>query len=344
MLHFFPPGMAQRYFLFGFLAALGTIQLIAARSGWFGLALLGRQQRPWGYLLGSILLASAYLWFFGTSQALIFRPGLAGSELFSVFGGAVAVAVGLTLGLVSLLHRGRHRAEARGELLRADAGGGIVQWPRGEGGRPAVVLITDLPCGRFPIGPLADALVAQGITVVITELEADGAVSYPEVVARVPSLVQTLQLDPRLDGDRIALVGVGLGGDLALRAAATDPSIVAVVAIDPILDPHATGLDQLRRLTWWEALRWGRARERLTQVLEGIDLSSRLANRPALIVQTGLPNHQSAIGIETAAVTAEVEAVMHTASWLVRHLVPGAKGGDPRTGGGRCPLMRLCFG
>lgn len=320
MLHFFPPGMAERYFLFSLLAVLGTLQLIATHSGWFGLALLGRHQRPWGYLLGAVLVAGAYLWFFGTSQALIFRPGLAGSELFTVFGVATAVAMALTLALVTLLHGRRLPAPVRGERLRSEAGDGIVRWPDDPGPHPAVVLVGDLPSGRFPLASLADALIARGVAVVVALLKADGTAGYPEAVARVPGLVQALQSDPRSDGRRIALVGVGLGGTLALRAAATDPSIAAVAAIDPVLDPHATGLGQLRWLTWWEALRWGRRRQRLLQALMEIDLGARLGERSTLVVHIDASGASPLTGMETVAVASAAEAVTRVVEWVTRHL------------------------
>ena len=320
MLHFFPPGMAERYFLFGLLAVSGTLQLVATHNGWVGLALLGPRQRPWGYPLGGGLLIGAYLWFFGTTQALIFRPGLAGFELFTVFGAATASAVLLTLSLVTLLYRGRFPPPVRGERSRSEAGDGTVYRPEAPGPHPAAVLVSDLPSGRFPLTRLADALVAQGIAVLITRLETDGAVTYPEVVARVPGLVQTLQGDSRLDEARVALVGIGLGGTLALRAAATDASIVAVAAIDPVLDPHATGLDQLRWLTWWEALRWGRLREQLLQALAEVDLEARLANRPALVVRTAFPDSSPLTGVETVTVASRAEAVARIAEWVTRHL------------------------
>ncbi|MFQ6057836.1 MAG: alpha/beta hydrolase family protein [Anaerolineae bacterium] len=106
MLNFGTGALAPSYFLFAFLAVLGTLQLVAARHKLIGLSLIGgRRGAIWGYLLGAALLGGAFGWFFTTRWEDIFRPGLAGSELFVLFALASVGAVGFTLLLASLLYR-----------------------------------------------------------------------------------------------------------------------------------------------------------------------------------------------------------------------------------------------
>jgi pimeloyl-ACP methyl ester carboxylesterase len=53
----------------------------------------------------------------------------------------------------------------------------------------------------------------------------------------VEATLREVRLDPRLDGSRIALLGLGLGGAPVVRAAGVDPAIGAVVVVSPPFDP-----------------------------------------------------------------------------------------------------------
>ena len=311
--------MLQRYFVFTFVAVLGVLQLAAARYHWAGFSLLGRQRWRWGYALGIILLGGAYLWFFGTVQALIFQPGLAGAELFTVFGVSTLLATATTLGLVSVLHRPTAvQSDQSGERVEFEPGQGTIRRTAGVGCGPAVVVVSDLPDGDFPVARLSDHLVDESAILVNIDLAADGPVEYPEVLARLPAACSYLQSHSDVDDCRIVLIGAGIGGDLALRAAATDLVVGGVVAIDPALDPETTGLDLLHRSTFWQAMRWGGLRRRLAEALAAPERLLQLENRPALLVFRANPAPVSDIAAGHAELTnvlTDDEAVQQVVRW-----------------------------
>lgn len=318
MLNFFPPGMAERYLLFTFVAVLGVLQLIAARCHWAGLSLPGRQRRRWGYVLGAGLLGGAYLWFFGTLQPLIFQPGLAGTELFTVFAVSTLLAIAATLGLTSVLHRSTEpQPELTGERVEFDPGRGTIQRAADVGRGPAAIVVSDFPDGDFPVSRLSDKLVDQGVLVLNIDLATDDPVEYPAVLARLPAACAHLQGRSDVNGQEILLIGVGIGGDLVLRTAATDLSVRAA-AVDPVLTPQATGLDLLRRATVWEALRWDGLRRRLAEALAAVDRLPQLEDRPALLVYRGNPTPPGEVAAgdaEVAVVGTNEEAVQRVVRW-----------------------------
>ncbi len=89
LLHFGTGTQAAHYFIACLVATLGTLQAVAVRYQrcellWLeGLA---------GYVLGAVCVAGGLAWFFLTDDE-IFTPGLAGAELFAVFGAAFLVAI-----------------------------------------------------------------------------------------------------------------------------------------------------------------------------------------------------------------------------------------------------------
>lgn len=95
-LHFDLGGVPpEPYFLFAFLASLGTLQWVAARNGLNGLAFIPPEHRRAGQWAGGILVVGATGWFYVSQYPLIFRPGLAGFELLTIFvlGALAALAV-----------------------------------------------------------------------------------------------------------------------------------------------------------------------------------------------------------------------------------------------------------
>lgn len=78
--------------LFAYLAMLGLFQILGIRHRRPDLSPLARSPRT-GYALGGVLIATAYLWFFGTQQTAYLSPGPASFEF----------AVILLLGLIAAL-------------------------------------------------------------------------------------------------------------------------------------------------------------------------------------------------------------------------------------------------
>ncbi len=321
MLHFFPDGMLERYLLFSWLSVFGVLQLIAAHFRIAGLSIPGRHRWQWGYPLGSILLGAAYFWFFGRVQHLIFVPGLAGTELFTIFATSTVLALGTTLTLVSVAHRTPEPPRPPGEYVHFNPGRGTFSRPAHTDPHLGVIAVTGLPDDKTPIAQLTDRLAQQGYVTLYIDLAADGPVAYPEVLARLPAACAYLQNQTDINHGEVVLIGAGAGGDLVLRSAATDPSIAGVVAINPVLQPRAIGLDLLQRLTFWEALRWDRIRRRLAATLTATDCLSQMEADRALLIQNGnhrLPEDLPTDQIDLASVHTHDEAIERIAEWTTQ--------------------------
>ncbi len=106
LLNFGSGTQAVHYFVFCLVAIIGTLQGVAARYGRRELVWL--DGRP-GLLLGGVIVAASFIWFFVTDEE-IFIPGLAGGELFAVFIAAFFVAVPITRLISALILRTRSLA------------------------------------------------------------------------------------------------------------------------------------------------------------------------------------------------------------------------------------------
>src|SRR5689334_4094286 len=104
------PDVAGAYFVCALAACLGTLQIIAARYGYIGLAWLRPRWQPLGGIaLGLAFIIGGSAIFFTRYSAGIFRPGPAGLELFILFGGAFVLALPLTLVGATLIQAGAGR-------------------------------------------------------------------------------------------------------------------------------------------------------------------------------------------------------------------------------------------
>ena len=112
----------------------------------------------------------------------------------------------------------------------------------GGGRRPAVLLLhgADGTTRRAQYQFAASALSGQGYTVLFPhyfELTGERRASYGEIGSKYPvwlgllrRLVGQMWGDPAIDPSRLAVVGISLGGALALSLAAREPGIGAVIS------------------------------------------------------------------------------------------------------------------
>lgn len=103
LFHFGSGTQAVHYFIWCFVATLGTLQGVATRYrrrdlAWFE----GRG----GYVFGALAFLGGPVWFFWVDEEA-FYPGLAGAELFAVFIAAFLSAVYCTRFIAMLLPRMR---------------------------------------------------------------------------------------------------------------------------------------------------------------------------------------------------------------------------------------------
>jgi len=252
--------------LFAYGAMLGASQIVAARHRLVGLSLLGVRNPLRGYLLGSTLLLLTYGWFFGTRGYEIFSPGPASSEFAFFLGLAFLAALSTALFIPSLIRRpsilkvSSPQVSFERGLLTGSRGRGTLYLPKGPalaGGRPgqvpraAICALPGMGEGTRSLEPLATHLAERGFAVLVLELS---TLEYPDLLALIPSGVAYLAAHPEVDPQRIGVLGVDLGADLAIRSASGDEQVRAVAALSPILETASLSPGPSRTRTGWRAL------------------------------------------------------------------------------------------
>lgn len=315
MLNFISRELAAHYFFLAFLAILGVLQFVAARRKLIGLALWRSRSPAPGYLLSAVLTAGGFVWFFAATPG-IFIPGLAGSELAILFGAAGICALAFTLIASSALPRRepverqafqrRERADLKADGRRYGLRHEAVSWQQVRGTlylpdeeigqvaslRAAICVLSAPSEGVLPPHPLVADLVEAGFVVLAMDWGPGKEVGYPAMLGLLPSAVAYLTRRDEVNPERIGVLGIDLGGDLALRSAATDEQIAAVLALAPFLKQANTrpGLGILKEMSYLEAVRWSRPlrlhrkRGELVAELAALDYVSKLAVRPWLLV------------------------------------------------------------
>jgi dienelactone hydrolase len=293
MLYFVYPELALGYLLFAFLAALGVLQLVAARYGLAGLALIDYSgRRALGYALSTLMVLGSAVGFFASQWAKILTPGPAGSELalLSATGSASAVAAALAVAALRQPERSGTTTGSDDQAGREVSFGRTparVYVPTGvKGPFPAIVLVPGLDAlGQGSLATLARRIAGEGTVALLLTPEPD-SYTYPEVLATLPATASWLGQHPEVDPQRLGALGYDLGGDLVIRAASTDPQFTAVAALAAILGEVPVGLELLREMTYLEALRWARNQKRasLQRDLNALDHAPKIAPRPFLLL------------------------------------------------------------
>jgi len=118
------------------------------------------------------------------------------------------------------------------------AGGGTAAAPG-----PAVVVMHGWGSAAADLLPAAPALLAAGLSALFIDARGHGAsdpvdfMSMPRFSEDVATGATWLRAEPRVDADRVGLVGHSVGAGACLLAAAGDPRIAAVVAIGAMAHP-----------------------------------------------------------------------------------------------------------
>jgi dienelactone hydrolase len=131
-----------------------------------------------------------------------------------------------------------------------------------------VVLLPD-PAGFVPSpAALVPALCSAGIAVLAMDAhglaDSDDPLARRTILGHLSTALVHLAQQPGIDKRRIGLVGLGLGGDAVLHAAAGDRNIKATLAVSPVgkgsSDTELTrpGLHWLRELSYLQTWRWRR--------------------------------------------------------------------------------------
>jgi hypothetical protein len=278
------------YALLAFLAALGGLEIAALRVGLEGLAWpIGPRHSGLGYLVACLLIVMALGG--GLLAGLLVEPL---APLLSVgvifFGMDLALATAIVGAAMRLRRRLQRPAAALGPGKQVDLGPlqAFFYQPAGDGPAPGLCLLPDPTAPRDDLGALVQALVESGIAVLLLDWQSLGGTDRLMLQGLVAVGISHLARWPEIDAARVGLLGVGMGGDLALRSAAMDQGVAAVLAIEPVLSAQRPwqGLGALSALSWFEARRRVQ-RWRRSELVEGLDALTAIpsiAPRPAAVI------------------------------------------------------------
>lgn len=290
------PDVALAFLVCAVLVCSGTLQVVAARYGYVGLAWVRPRWQPWGgTVFGITLMVGGMVWFFARYGDGIFRPGPAGLELFLLFGGATLVALVVTLAGAAIFQTGvqpgglPQRGHVIAEEVALPTGTAWLYRPtRGVGPFGAVCAVGTPGAGAEAVAPLATALAEAGLVALAVGWSDDDRWRPDESLAVAGALhaADVLRGRPDVDAARVGAAGVGLGGDVALMMTAHDHQIRAVVAVAPWLDMREAtpGLSLLRDMTWPQAMRWQRDLRRAARLMDPLAHAGELGSRPVLLV------------------------------------------------------------
>ncbi|RMF26789.1 MAG: hypothetical protein D6759_18955 [Chloroflexi bacterium] len=289
----------------GITTSLGMLQFAAARGGYLGLSLFvhpsAGRRGVWtgmGIVVGGVLLYR----FFAPE---VFTPGPAGTEVAELFALCALIALIITLTGASLRWETQGEADETapdqpalpGRPVRAGALEGVLYPARAqERTRPAPApVICLLPDPGRHVN--ADHRLVERLTDAGFAVLRIGAAQGPEldrltllgcVSTALEYVSRAARDDVPLDPTRVGLLGLGLGGDIVLRAAVKEAAAAAVLAIAPRLaEEEAMGLDLLRPFTYRQAWRWRRRWGREREILQRLDAATaltELGSRPAAVL------------------------------------------------------------
>jgi alpha-beta hydrolase superfamily lysophospholipase len=210
---------------------VSMVGIMQARVTWRGLwgLSLARRQRALGYLAAGGLIA--------VGGALVLGAGASWAALACSALPAVLTAIGVLVGLSSLVNCDRRPPDARRPGPSDPYTCEQVWFPDGAVATPALLLKPSHPNGGAVCWvhgtrddkaqykwAIARALTRRGLAVLTFDLPGHGehprAFSLPGALTAVPAALSYLAARPDVDRARIGLMGVSLGGALAIRALA----------------------------------------------------------------------------------------------------------------------------
>jgi uncharacterized protein len=111
---------------------------------------------------------------------------------------------------------------------------GVLHLPTGDGPHPAVLLLHGFP-GWERNFDLAHTLRRAGYATLVFHYRgswgAGGTWSWTHALEDSAAAVEQLRADPRIDAERLAVIGHSMGGFAALQTVAADPTIPVVASI-----------------------------------------------------------------------------------------------------------------
>ncbi|TET49070.1 MAG: hypothetical protein E3J64_10185 [Anaerolineales bacterium] len=316
-----------------FFAALGTLQMVALRSGLEGLAWpVGPAHKRVGQVLAGSLVALALV---GGLLLVSYEP-LAPEMLAVVLLAGTGLALGVSIaGAAVRLRWGRRKRRVRllpGERVEQGPLRAIFRSRPMAKSAPGVCVLPDPTSPSDDLAGLTGALADAGFVVLALDWRSLRKVDRLALQGAVSIGLSWLAQREETDPERIGLVGVGLGGDLALRSAAGDPDVAAVLAIEPVFGRRRPGpaLEGLRGLSWFGARRRVRRwrRSKLVKELDGLGAIPLVGLRHVAVVVSERAGPSSTNGPEILRVAGgwglmacgNAETVERACGWLLEHL------------------------
>jgi hypothetical protein len=316
-----------------FVAAVGILQICALRAGLDGLAWpIGLRYKYIGYFVGT-LLVGAFLG--GMFLMPLIEPP---SPLLVAASTIIVIMLALLLAILgAALRLGWKRRRQRfppsmGKAVELGPLRAVLYQPDGEGPHPGICLLPDPTTPYDDLSALVRSLVWGGIAVLLFDWRSVEEADRLTLQGLMAVGISYLARWPEIDEKRVGLVGVGLGGDLALRTAAMDPGVAAVLAIEPVLSPRRpwSGLETLSTLSWFEARRRTR-RWKQSPLVGGLDALAAvpcIAPRQAAVIvgcagESEVVDKADIIRTDvTCSLTpaAHTEAVELATKWFKEHL------------------------
>jgi len=113
---------------------------------------------------------------------------------------------------------------------------GVLRIPSGGGPHPAVVLIAGLDSAKEELRPTEQLFLDRGLATFTVDGPGQGEAEYdlpirPDWEVPGAAVIDVLEARPEIDGERIGLWGVSLGGYYAPRVASGDKRVRACVAL-----------------------------------------------------------------------------------------------------------------
>ncbi len=246
ILNFVSPALALKYLTLCFLTVTGAIQIAAGRREIQGLSLFPYSFRSWQVLMGLLLIAGAFAVFFAITPE-VFIPGLAGSELMTLFGCGGLIALAFSATIAEL--RGDNRFPPFAPDAEESMVGGTAALFGAKPGEKVEFCLVPDPWEPFSLDSIARRLADLGHKVAVLHWQA-----IPDGETALGYLNQALEkFNPEV------IVGHRAGGNIVLRLA-SDNRKVKVIALAPFttLEEAKPGLGWLEEggiLTAWRRLR-----------------------------------------------------------------------------------------
>ncbi len=311
------------------LAALGALQIAALHNRLEGLAWpVGLRHKRSGYILAGLLLTLALMGNMLPIEGAVVSPRLFAAAFLA--GGGLALVIQIVGAALRLLWNRRRKKPLlpKGKSIGLGPMQATLYQPVNRWPFPAVCLLPDPTAPGDDLETLAQGLMENGIAVLALDWRSLDNPDRLTLQGLVAMGVSHLTRWPGTDTRRVALAGVGLGGDLALRCAAADMGVTVTLALEPVLTVQrpGLGLTALRHLSWFEAHRRARAwrHSPLVKELDALTAIRSIRGRPLAIV-TGLDGDTQAVdNLEILragedcplAAAAQAEKVTRAVAWL----------------------------